>query len=92
MQKGLSLVTHNGVTIAELYGAKVAVIDMNTKKAMFDTHGWSTRSTVKAINSALEKAGLHGRCARHADKLTLYIGAHQWPHVDGLEIDLAEAI
>src|SRR4051812_24687060 len=49
MQKGLSLITHNGITVAELYGSKVAIIDMNAGTIHLNSHGWTTRSTTKAM-------------------------------------------
>lgn len=69
--KGFNLTEYDNLIVAQLYETTVAVIDTKTKNCNFGHGGWVTMSTRKAINKALQKAGLNP-CA-HIKKDVLYV-------------------
>lgn len=60
MQKGLNVITAKGITLAKLYNTLVAdiVTDFGGTHIKLDNGGWVTRSTAKAMNTALKQHGL----------------------------------
>lgn len=58
MQKAFQVVPFKHYVIGRLYSTNVCVVDRENRTVTFNSGGWHTRSTTKAIKTTLVKANL----------------------------------
>ena len=66
MQRGYSFYEKNGCLIGQLYDTIVFSYNPDTRQVKFNTGGYHTRSTVKAMNTSLE---LTFETPKHRDRI-----------------------
>ena len=58
LPKGLSITTHNGITVAKLYDTNIVIVDSTKGIVTLNSGGWLTKHTKKCSNLVLAQFGL----------------------------------
>lgn len=76
LPKGLSIVNHNGLTIAQLYQTKIVIIDHVNNTVQLNSGGWNTNHTKKCINLVLNKHEIY----LYQEKFNWYVNINNTKH------------